>query len=284
MYKFKRKGAQLYIPDGATPETAFERTTHVGVGAHPDDIEIGGYPAVLECFKDPVKWLFGTLIVTEGGGSPGKRDVDYSYEDTKSIRMREQKEAADIGKYSGVVFLSSHSNIVKNRKRSEGIIEDLKYLINVCRPSAIYTHALTDRDNTHMAVALRTIEALRELPKKARPSRLYGCEVWGSLDWLVDKDKITFDVSGYDKLAKSLLNVFKSQKAVGKEYEIAVIGRRKANATFFDPHKPQEASDFIFGMDMTRLIRDTGLDPETFVSGLIDSFKEDVLKRIRKIK
>ena len=42
---------------------------------------------------------------------------------------------------------------------------------------------------------MAVIEALRELPPSQHPEHLYGCEVWRSLDWMVDEDKVLLDAS-----------------------------------------------------------------------------------------
>jgi len=60
--------------------------------------------------------------------------------------------------------------------------------------------------------------------------------VWRDLDWLVDSDKAPFDVSEHENLQAALLGVFDSQIAGGKRYDLASMGRRRANATYFESH------------------------------------------------
>ena len=69
-------------------------------------------------------------------------------------------------------------------------------LIGEARPAVVYTHNLADKHDTHVAVALRTLAAIRSLPADVRPAAFYGCEVWRDLDWMVDEDKVAFDVTG----------------------------------------------------------------------------------------
>ena len=57
-------------------------------------------------------------------------------------------------------------------------------------------------------------------------------------------------------------------------------GRRKANATFFDAHSTDSASQLIFGMDLTPLVADESLDIVEFVSESIRKFHGDVLARL----
>jgi len=61
---------------------------------------------------------------------------------------------------------------------------------------------------------------------------LYGCKVWRGLDWLPDSDKFVFNFREYDNVAASLIGVFDSQISGAKRYDLAIMGRRRANATF----------------------------------------------------
>ena len=78
---------------------------------------------------------------------------------------------------------------------------------------------------THVAAALRVICALRSFPDDLHPEKLYGCEVWRSLDWLCDEDKVVFDVSAYPNISAALIGVFDSQITGGKRYDLAAPAR-----------------------------------------------------------
>ena len=65
---------------------------------------------------------------------------------------------------------------------------------------------------------------------------MHGCEVWRDLDWLLDREKVVHDVAGQEGLAAQVGGVFDSQIAGGKRYDLAVMGRRRANATFLESH------------------------------------------------
>ena len=60
--------------------------------------------------------------------------------------------------------------------------------------------------------------------------------MWRDLDWLMDADKVVFDVSAHENLQAALLGVFDSQICGGKRYDLATMGRRRANATYFASH------------------------------------------------
>jgi hypothetical protein len=88
------------------------------------------------------------------------------------------------------------------------------------------------------------------------------------------------NVSGRDNLAAALNGVFDSQIAGGKRYDVATLGRRSANASFFDPHSTDAATQLIFGMDLTPLVADDSLDIGDFVCAVIDRFRDDVRAKI----
>jgi len=116
-----------------------------------------------------------------------------------------------------------------------------------------------------------------------RPQHLYGCEVWRNLDWLNDKDKVVFDVSAHENLATSLVGIFDSQICGGKRYDLATMGRRRANASYLDSHATDVATSVIFGIDLTPLIKDPSLDLKEYIGGFINRFAEEVSSRIAKL-
>jgi LmbE family N-acetylglucosaminyl deacetylase len=272
----------VYVPDGSPADLALLRTTHLAIGAHPDDLEIMAWHGILECFGKSEKYFTG-VTVTNGAGSP--RDGVYAHytdEQMQAVRRVEQKKAAFVGEFSAHVFLDYASGAVKDGKNAH-VVQDLKQLVAAAKPRVIYTHNLADKHDTHVGVVLRVIRALRELPADQRPERLYGCEVWRDLDWLNDQDKVVFDVSAHENLAMSLVGLFDSQIAGGKRYDLATLGRRRANATYWESHATDVASSVIFGIDLTPLLTDTSVDPNRFIRSFIDRFAEEVTARIAKL-
>jgi len=89
-------------------------------------------------------------------------------------------------------------------------------------------------------------------------------------------------VSGRDNLAAALNGVFDSQIAGGKRYDLATLGRRAANATFFESHATDASTQLIFGMDLTPLVADESKDIVEFVCGQIEKFSADVRSKIGK--
>jgi hypothetical protein len=87
-------------------------------------------------------------------------------------------------------------------------------------------------------------------------------------------------VSGGDTLAAALNGAFDSQISGGKRYDLATLGRRAANATFFESHSTDKTPQLIFGIDLTPLVADEKKDIVAFVCDGIDRFKADVRQKL----
>ncbi|MCB2202656.1 PIG-L family deacetylase [bacterium] len=282
MLKLNNPNAEVYFPQGAGDDRVLARTTHLGIGAHQDDLEIFAIHGILAGLDDREKAFTG-VTVTDGRGAPRSGPYeDMSDDDLWKIRNAEQKQAADIGHYNAQILLDYASLAIKGAER-EAVIADLQQIIRVAQPDVIYTHNLADKHETHVAVVLSVIEALRELSPALPDMQLFGCEVWGDLDWLPDEIKTTFDVSGHPELQKRLLEVFESQVVGGKRYDLAAIGRRVANATYFQSHQTDQASRMVYAMDLTPLIEDPSLQIKQFLYKKIDRFEKDVMDRVDRL-
>jgi LmbE family N-acetylglucosaminyl deacetylase len=279
--KFKNSGAEIFVPDNKPVEEAIKRTTHMAVSAHQDDIEIMAFDGILKCFGQSDKWFFG-VVSTNGAGSP-RDDIYAGYTDEEMMKIRkvEQKKAAYVGEYAAVALLDYTSAQVKDSSNKD-VVNELKELIKLARPEVIYTHNLADKHDTHVSVALRVIQALRELPEEYHPQKIYGCEVWRSLDWVNDDEKVYFDVAGHTNIAAAVLEVHDSQICGGKRYDLATAGRRLANATYAESHGTDTTSSMIYGMDLTPLIKDKNLDIGEYVKGYMDRFSNNVISKIKK--
>lgn len=273
--------AEIWVPDGASEADALKRVTHLGIAAHQDDIEIMSMEGILKGFGSSKEW-FMAVIVTNGAGSP--RDGlygSYTDEEMQVVRRLEQKKAAFVGEYSAVAFLNHSSSRIKNA--ADGAPrQDIKAILEATKPRVVYTHNLADKHDTHISVVLHTIAAIRELPAAQRPEKVYGCEIWRDLDWLVDADKQIFALDCHENIQVSLVGVFDSQIAGGKRYDLATMARRRAHATYYQSHSVDASSLLNFGMDLTPLVQDDKLDPREYVLRLIQRFSDDVSARVKK--
>ncbi len=258
---------------------ALPRITHLGIGAHQDDLEFMSFHGILECFARDDQW-FGGVTCTNGAGS-SRTGAYEKFTDAQMMAVRrvEQNNAAVVGQYGAMIQLDHPSSTVKS-PTDPALKNDLKEILAATRPEVVYTHNPADKHDTHIGVVIAALQAMRELPRDQRPKRVIGCEVWRNLDWLADAEKVVMDVSGRDNLAAALNGIFDSQIAGGKRYDLATLGRRAANATFFESHATDRANQVIFGLDLTPVVADETKDIVDFVGGFIDRFNVDVKKKL----
>jgi len=279
--KFARASAEIFIPDRVPVSKALSRTTAMCIAAHPDDIEIMAPHAILDGFGRTDRWFTG-VVVTDGAGSPrSARYARFTDRQMRAVRRREQKKAAVVGEYGALVMLDHPGSAVKNA-RAQDVREDLCRLLLAAAPDVVIGHNPADKHDTHVALALRTLEALRALPAKARPRKFYGGEVWRDLDWMPDGEKVLWDISLRENIQSALLGVYDSQISGGKRYDLAAVARRRAAATYSQSHRVDTATALSTAMDLTPLLRDVRIDPGEYVGDMIDRFRKEVLKKMER--
>ncbi len=277
----KNSSAETFVPDHLPVEQAFQRVTHLGIGAHQDDLEFMAFHGILECFGTDKKWFGGVTCTNGAGSSRAGKYVGFTDAQLMAVRRQEQNAAAVTGQYAVMVQLDYSSSAIKS-PTDTAVKTDLKEILKASKPEVVYTHNPADKHETHLGVVIAVIEALRELPPELRPGKVIGCEVWRDLDWMPDKEKVLMNVSGHDHLAAALNGIFDSQIAGGKRYDLATLGRRSANATFFEAHETDQASQVSFGMDLTPLIKDEKLDVVAYTCGFIERFQDDVKAKLKR--
>lgn len=277
---FGRPGSEVFVPDGSPSVEALARTTHLGIGAHADDLEVMAIHGILACHASDARWFTGA-VVTDGVGSPQDPARALDPAALRAVRRDEQRAAATLGRYGAVVFLDHSSSVVRDAAES-AVVGDLVTLLRATRPEVVYTHALTDAHDTHVAVTLRVLEACRALAPDERPPRVLGCEVWRDLDWLAPNDKVPLPLDGHEELQAALLAVFRSQIDAGKRYDLAALGRRRANAVFSEQRLPDRHPGLVWAMDLGLLVLNGG-DPADFVRSLVRGLERDTVDRIGRL-
>ena len=274
--------AEIFVPDGLPADEALARTTHLAISAHQDDIEIMAAAPILQCFQQEGLWFTG-VVLTDGRGSP-RDDLykDYTDEAMRQVRFKEQKKAAIVGEYAAQVMLDYPSEAIKDGSNWQPI-EDLTRILKVAHPQFVYTHNLADKHDTHVGTALKVIAAIRNLEAAERPQKFFGCEVWRDLDWMVDSDKVVFDLTTHENLQAALLGVFDSQICGGKRYDLATMGRRRANATYFESHGVDVTTGLSYAMDLTPLILSPEKEIIPFVQEHIQHFENEVANRLTRL-
>jgi LmbE family N-acetylglucosaminyl deacetylase len=280
---FSHPQADVYVPQGTlAPDAALAGVTHLCVGAHQDDLEIMAHDGIVDCLEQPGK-AFGGVVVTNGAGSP--RTGAYAHltdEQMQAVRREEQRAAARLGRYGIQIQLAYPSGDVKTPGHA-GVHRDLVRIFSGARAEVVYLHNPADKHDTHIAVVLRCLEALRALPPEKRPRRVLGCEVWRNLDWLIDADKVALDSGRQPELAAGLLKAFDSQISGGKRYDLATQGRRASNATFFTSHATDRLAGVTWAMDLTPLVQNPALSIRDYTLAYIERLRSDVAARLAKL-
>ncbi|MDR2676005.1 MAG: PIG-L family deacetylase [Opitutaceae bacterium] len=281
--KLTQPEADIFVPDATLAiEAALQRTTHLCIAAHQDDIEFMAYHGVLECFARRDLWFSG-VIITDGAGSSrtgiyaGCTDAEM-----RATRRIEQRKAAYVGEYSAQIQLHHPSSAAKDGKNT-AIQADLAAILAHCTPRVVYLHQPADKHDTHVGAFSHALKALRALPPARRPEKVYGCEGWRDLDWLVDTDKQLLDTGARPNLAAALSGVFDSQITGGKRYDLGIIGRRLGHATMFQSHAADTTTGITWAMDLTPLVRDPALSVEDYTLGFVGRLHDDIAARLRRI-
>lgn len=275
-----KSNAETFVPSQAEPEEALRRTTHLAIGAHSDDLEFMCWDGILQCYRRADDWFTG-VTVTSGSGSPRTGPyADFSNQDMIEFRLHEGRTAAMMGEYSALVNLMYESVEVRQTNRRE-VVAELERILDLTRPKVLYTHNLLDKHSTHIGIATAVVEAARGIGFK--PERFLGCEVWRGLDWVPESRKVVLDVSRRPSLMKAIVGVFDSQIAGGKRYDLAAVGRKRANATFYDAYQADKVCHLEYALDMMPLLDDKELSFSDYIGSYIESFKSDCLKAVGEI-
>jgi LmbE family N-acetylglucosaminyl deacetylase len=274
-------GASVFIPDNLTQADALRRVTHLGIGAHQDDLEFMALHGILGCFQSEREWFGGVTCTNGAGSSRNGPYAKFSDAEMRAERRKEQDLAAMIGRYACMIQLDHPSSIAKD-PRDARLKNDLRAILEATRPRVVYTHNPADKHDTHIAVVIPLLEAVREMTPEHRPEQVFGCEGWRNLDWLQDNEKVIHDISARQNLSAALGGVFDSQIAGGKRYDLATFGRWRANATFFQSHASDAGELLSYAMDLTPLVKDDMLDIVEYVTGFIDRFRADVAGKLRQ--
>jgi len=278
--RYNNPTAELFIPDGLVESEALSRVTHLGIGAHQDDLEFMAFHGILACYQNDTEWFAGVTCTNGEGSARIGPYAQFSDEQMRAIRRKEQNLAAQIGQYGAMIQLDYPSSEVKD-PHNTSLRNDLVEVLRATLPRVVYTHNPADKHDTHIGVAVTVIQAMRALPLEQRAKAVYGCEVWRNLDWIPDTAKVVHDVSFHENLATALNGVFDSQIVGGKRYDLGVMGRRRANATFFESHAVDRSDSISFAMDLTPLVRDESLDTAVYVGELIARFRDEVITKLQ---
>ncbi|MEO0452779.1 MAG: PIG-L family deacetylase [Verrucomicrobiota bacterium] len=270
-----------HLPDQVSFQTALERTTHLGIGAHPDDLEIMAYHGIEQCYQSAEKWFAGMTVTNGSGSSRTGPYADFTDAQMVEIRHKEQVAVADIGQYSFITQLGLTSADLKEADCS--LHQQIASLLRMTKPEVLYLHQPLDKHPTHLHLLRHCLKALRSLSSEELPVQIYGCEVWRGLDWCPEPFKIALDVSTHPDLALELIRAHDSQISGGKRYDLATLGRRIANATYDDPRESDQSQSLIWAIDLKPLVLDHSLTLESYAESVLETFQAEVKAGLKEI-
>ncbi len=280
--KFQMEKAEIFVPDGSSPEAALARTTHLGIGAHQDDLEFMAFHGIQECHESDALWFTGITLTDGAGSARSGAYADFSDDQMRELRREEQREAARIGRYSCQIQLQYPSASLKD-PADQRPVQELIPILGATTPRFLYLHSPADKHDTHVASFLRALSALRSIEPPLALEAAYGCEIWRDLDWMPDEEKIALPVDQNDALAEALARVFRSQIEGGKRYDLAIQGRRVANATFHASHEVDQTRALSLAMDLIPLLDDRSLPVAEFLAALMARMQRDVIGRLARL-
>ena len=270
----------ITVPDDSPQSMAFARTTHLAIGAHPDDVEIIGIQGIQQCYVEDGHWFTGVVVTNGARSARGGGFSAVENEGMISIRQQEQISAACLGRYSAMIQLGYESTQLLG-SICLPLVEVLQSILTEIRPQVLYLHNPADRHATHVSVCLHAVEALRRMPEVHLPEQIWGVEVWRGLDW-VDPAQITIlDVSGSSELQSKLLASHQSQLQDGKRYDLAVRGRNVANATFASSTSVDELESAIYALDLRPLVGADAISVADYIRQLASQLQSELLKNLQ---
>jgi hypothetical protein len=281
--RFQNANASLFVPDDIPEDWALSRTTHLCIAAHPGDMEMMADHGISLCLNREDLWITG-VVVTDGSDECwGSLYYDPGRGLTEKLRLKEQQKAACVGEYAAHIQLGYSTKRVKD-PQDNVIVDELVTILNHCQPGVVYLHNPADKDDTHVAVFLKALKALRKLPRDRHPQRVYGCELLGSLDWLLDEDKEMLSVSAHPSIASSIAGVFDSRNHEVTRYDLAKAGRSLANATYRISSISDRETALAYAMDLNPLLRDSHISVADYTRERVRRFREDIEERIKLLE
>lgn len=261
--------ADLYTTGGEPLDAALARTTHLAVGAHADDLEIMAWHGIVAGGS-----AFAGVVCTDGRGAPrGGPHAALTDDALRNLRREEQRTAATAGSYAAMLQLDHPSDAIK-AGGDANLDRDLRAILAASRPAAVYTHNPLDAHATHIGVCLATLAAIRKLPAAERPHKVWGCEVWRSLDWTAE-DATLLRLERVDDWKRAMA-LHDSQIEGGRAFPDGAAGRAAGNAVFCGSHRDADNTPAWLALDLTPLVTKNGPDLETFVFDHLERFAERI--------
>src|SRR5258706_189502 len=125
--KLHNPTAEIFVPDGKPVAAALARTTHLGIAAHQDDLEIMAFLGILAGYHSGNQWLVGVTCTDGAGSSRTGPYAGYTDAQMRVVGRHEQNAAAVVGEYGVMIQLDYPSRAVKSTTET-ALRDDLKQI------------------------------------------------------------------------------------------------------------------------------------------------------------
>ena len=199
------------------------------------------------------------------------------------VRRDEQRRAAELGGFGAVVQLGHPSGDVKSADGVTSLADELASILEVS-PSAEPLHAQSGRQARHPSSGDGGDRA------RGTPTADDACDRRGSsasrggatsTGWATARS-CGSTPRRTSALAQQFAAVYESQIDGAKRYDVAIQGRRRANATMHGIRSTDDAEEVIVAIDLTPLLRNDDLDPVEYTLAAIDRLRADVETSLRR--
>ncbi|MDF1678813.1 MAG: 6-phosphogluconolactonase, partial [Legionellaceae bacterium] len=268
--------------------TCLEKTTQLGVGAHPDDVEIMAGPDMLAA-KDT--WL--TLVVTDGAATSNTLNGDYakySPEALTNMRQAEQRKAAKRANVP-LIICKFPTAAIAGDMGTETLDDAKKTMSSLVQAmpnlTTVIGHQPSDVHDTHIRVLALQVHALRTLSDmQLKGITVLGREVWGLMLAIEARlrKKLVMTEAELDEWAE-LIAVYESQIAgQGRDYSLTTIERARGNAGYqTHPHGANPPVGLLLALDLTDLVYDKKLCVSQFEARLLRELEKQTQSRTQRI-
>ena len=143
-------------PTASRSRRRCKRITHLGIGAHQDDLEFMAFHGILACFatRRPNGLAASPAPTAPAARAPAVYNIYRRADDGRPPART--KRGGDAGQYGVMIQLDYPSSAVKS-PTDAALKNDLKQILAATRPEIVYTHNPADKHDTHIGVVDRGV-------------------------------------------------------------------------------------------------------------------------------